>query len=222
MSVPPLPELVVGLRGVHQVIRDSVEIVLRTPKPEDAELERQFFVYQRALLGLIHGHHHHEDDIVFPALLKSGGKNCADWPKLQDRLAKDHKELEAILANVAAFLDKPEGQSHVAVWTPVQKLLLPHLQAEEDYMTPERLETMPKEAQEAAEEAIKTANKADPLGHLTLPLLLWGMNDENYEQMVRPHFPAFVRKVLCNYIFYYKGASDLLPFVPHYRSTWNI
>jgi hypothetical protein len=217
-----VPQLVAGLRGVHQVIRDSVAIVLKTKFPEDAEVARQFIVFQRAVLALIQGHHHHEDDIVFPAMLNSGGKNCADWPQLLERLTKDHKDLEAILVAVSTYLDNPRGGSHVAVWTPVQKILLPHLLAEEDYTTPQRLETMPQEAQDAAELAIRTANKGDPLGYLTLPLLLWSMNEENYDQMVRPHFPAFVRKVLCNYIFYYKGASDLLPFVPHYRSTWEI
>lgn len=84
----------------------------------------------------------------------------------------------------------------------------------------EKLDT---HAMEEVDHKISQANKGDPMGYMTLPLMLWTIEDENiYNLFIRTKLPKFVRAVVCNTIFYYKGASALLPFVPRYRGTWDI
>lgn len=211
--------------GIHQVITDSVAKILATKLPEDAEMRRKFFVFQLATLTVLDGHHRHEDEIVFPGMASAeAGPSFADFPPLHKRLSQEHHELETHMATIKSYLDSEDKRGdHVALWTPIQELLIPHLKAEEAYMAEgDKIATMPADLQARLEGQIQAANKRDPLGYLSLPLILWTLNEPNYDAMVRPHMPAFVRKVLCNYIFYYKGASDLLPFVPRYRSTFEI
>ena len=179
-------------------------------------------MFQKATVGIIHGHHHVEDEVIFPTLAKQS-QVFSDAESVFAGFDSDHKKLVQSLEAAQKLVDNPsDGDEYVKVWTDLQNALVPHLDAEEQYFTDEKLDQIPQSLKDDILARIQEHNKADPMGWLTLPLMLWTLTDENYDRMIRPAMPKFVRAVLCNYIFYYKGASDLLPFVPHYRDSWTI
>lgn len=216
-----------GLLGVHQVLRTSLATVARVLAagyaPPADQTPAGCRVFMRAVLHFLDSHHHHEDNIFFPAYKRvlaefDVGKFSADHEKLIP-------QLEKLTTTVEGFPEAPtwdQLRATLPQWQAMTAFLLPHLDQEEQVISLEACKKFPAEVVEECHTAVGQANKGDPLGYLGLPLMLWTLEDAHYDLMIRPRMPKFVRAVVCNNIFWYKGASALVPFVPHYRSSWEI
>ncbi len=66
---------------------------------------------------------------MFPALVLESKKPGSPWKgfaALNEELKREHHALEEALEKVSAHLNGAEGD-HKALWTAVQKIVLPHL-----------------------------------------------------------------------------------------------
>ncbi len=75
---------------------------------------------------------------------------------------------------------------------------------EEEFSTLDKFGAISQEVADDVHARIAAANKNDPLGYLTLPLMLWTLEDSSYDNWIRKSMPKAVRAILCNYVFYYK------------------
>ena len=79
---------------------------------------------------------------------------------------------------------------------------------------------MPPKVEKKISKDVEAANRSDRNASLVVPLLFWSLSDENYEVMIRNSIMYPVRVLLMN-IFWGKS-KDIVDFVPHYRSNWNV
>lgn len=130
--------------------------------PVDAE---DLAAFVRLHVDFLDLHHRSEDDFVFPALRRHSAGRTTDAAHL-DRWSAEHRDIGPLgheLSRVAGSLAGGGEALHGLARTSraLRDLLVPHLAAEEEILTPAHLpEMIPAEELSAATEAIGRANRS--------------------------------------------------------------
>ena len=117
-------------------------------------------------------------------------------------------------------IDEMGGNGHLLFFQPLADLILPSIRRTEEFFASKTLSDMPPKVEKKISKDVEAANRSDRNASLVVPLLFWSLSDENYEVMIRNSIMYPVRVLLMN-IFWGKS-KDIVDFVPHYRSNWNV
>jgi hemerythrin-like domain-containing protein len=110
----------------------------------DASIREGFISYVRSLASVLHAHHLTEDDLAFPYFRDK----MPDAPF--DSLTADHREMTSFLEKIDGLIEDVEGGAQAAeplndlkrVLTQVRGLWHPHIELEEDHLSPEKADEL--------------------------------------------------------------------------------
>jgi hypothetical protein len=213
----------ISLLGIHHCITRGIEVslehsqgFLRSGYPNEST-RAGFHSYVRSLASVVHAHHLSEDEVAFPYF-----KNL--YPQIPfDTLADTHRKIIPLLEAVNLALDNPgEGskllsskqlQEVIVNLTALDALWRPHIQIEESYLTPQKMDETVSlaEQQKLAMEIGQHIQKHAVPDYLTVPFTLFNL-ESGERQYMAAEMPPIVTQQLVPQVWKEKWAP-MLPFL---------
>jgi hemerythrin-like domain-containing protein len=150
--------------------------------------------FLQSVTWFIHEHHENEEEGIFKVLSK-----VEPSQSVLNRLEQDHGQLLILLKALEQYKTLQEfdaGKIKASVLQ-VQQLMLPHLDLEEENLTPENFESWNmslKEVEDADAAIVKKVQKSDP--SILLPLVYYHLTEEERRQWWNKTFPWILRRLI--------------------------
>jgi hypothetical protein len=208
----------ISLLCIHHCITRGIKVSLEHSQGylqsgfPDEGTRTGFHSYVRSLATVVNAHHLSEDEVAFPYFQ-------IIYPQIPfDTLAETHRKIIPLLDAVNLALDNP-GESGVQLQefiknlTALDALWHPHIQIEESYITPQKMDELVSlaEQQKLAMEIGQHTQKHAVPDYLTVPFTLFNLEGDERAYMAA-ELPPIVTQQLVPQVWKEKWAP-MLPFL---------
>jgi hemerythrin superfamily protein len=218
--------LVNGQRTIHNVIRRNLQLISEYKAEDYTEKEQNIFVeHVKNFMILLQGHHETEEGYWFPTISKACNIDLKHFEL-------DHKELDILWTQISENLetfrrvllkDRPQHLVDLRqMFIDLQSEMLPHLQAEEDFINAELLEQhlTESEMKKIEKNIVRLAKAHMGRAAVGLPLYYFSLNNEE-QARVKKEVPWIVTRVLIP-VVWKKQYSKFIPlYHNHPKNTTN-
>ncbi len=183
------------VQTVHSVIRRCIDQLLvhadQIITPKDT---LDYLGFLQSVVWFIHEHHENEEEGIFKVL-----STVESAKPVLNRMEKDHDQLMTLLKAMEQFktIQDFDAQKIKEAVLQVQQLMLPHLDLEEQTLTPENFESWgisETQVKEADAAILKKVKKSDP--SILLPLVFYNLNNEERSKWWNNMFPWMLRRII--------------------------
>jgi hemerythrin-like domain-containing protein len=195
-------DLTFGHKALRRNLKTIIDVALAGGAPPAA-----FFEFVGVYRTFLLAHHQGEDDVLFPALRKHA-KSAADVAFVEAR-AEEHKTVHGLLEEIedavrGASSDVGEALARIgSLCQKLQRDLLPHLDAEEANLTPDRLEAWLslQEMEKTLQRIAATIGRQGP----SVSMFLFHSFTFQEQEHLRQNLPWFFRSLLIDGLWRHKN-----------------